>query len=294
MAVATTRFSGRAFSVQEMTLIREIVRDCSGLSRMELARTVCELLRWRRPNGRLKARECREFLERLDAGGALVLPDKRQGRATGSVTRVPRTAAGEPGAPLVGSVRDVEPLQVERVREPAERYEEQYDALKAKLQAVGFIGQGSVQTRRIACGSPVDPDARHGPFRELVGRYHYLGHTVPFGAHLRYLVFASRPARAVVGCLQFSSPAWRMAARDRWIGWDDATRARNLQRVVNNSRFLLLPWVAVRNLASAVLARGLGQLVVDWPRHCQRPSKSDVFSTTVGALESSIGSLPGD
>ena len=80
MAVATTRFSGRAFSVQEVTLIREIVRDCSGLSRMELARTVCELLRWRRPNGRLKARECREFLERLDAGGALVLPDKRQGR----------------------------------------------------------------------------------------------------------------------------------------------------------------------------------------------------------------------
>ena len=100
-----------------------------------------------------------------------------------------------------------------------------------------------------------------------MGRYHYLGHTVPFGAHLRYLVFASRPVRAVVGCLQFSSPAWRMAARDRWIGWDDATRARNLQRVVNNSRFLLLPWVAVRNLASAVLARGLGQLVADWPQH---------------------------
>ena len=229
MAVATTRFSGRAFSVQEVTLIREIVRDCSGLSRMELARTVCELLRWRRPNGRLKARECREFLERLDAGGALVLPDKRQGRAVGSVTRVPRTAAGEPGPPLLGSVRDVEPLQVERVREPAQRL----------------------------------------LFRELVGRYHYLGHTVPFGAHLRYLVFASRPARAVVGCLQFSSPAWRMAARDRWIGWDDATRARNLQRVVNNSRFLLLPWVAVSNLASAVLARGLGQLVMDWPHHYQ-------------------------
>ena len=146
---------------------------------------------------------------------------------SGSVTRVPRTAAGEPGRALLGNVRDVEPLQVELVREPAQRL----------------------------------------LFRELVGRYHYLGHTVPFGAHLRYLVFASRPVRAVVGCLQFSSPAWRMAARDRWIGWDERTRARNLQRVVNNSRFLLLPWVAVKNLASAVLARGLGQLVVDWPRH---------------------------
>ena len=227
MTAATTRFSGRAFSVKEVALIGEVVRECSGLSRMELARTVCELLRWRRPNGRLKARECREFLERLDADGALVLPDKRRGRATGSVTRVPHTAAGEPGPPLAGSVRDIEPLAFERVREPAQRL----------------------------------------LFRELVGRYHYLGHAVPFGAHLRYLVFASRPSRAVVGCLQFSSPAWRMAARDRWVGWDDGTRARNLQHVVNNSRFLLLPWVGVKNLASAVLARGIEQLVVDWPRH---------------------------
>ena len=224
--VATTRFSGRAFSVRELALIRDVVRECSGLSRMELARTVCELLRWRRPNGRLKARECREFLERLDAEGALVLPDKRRGRAVGSVTRVPRTAACEPGRPLVGSVRDVEPLKFELVCEPA---------------------------RRLL-------------FRELVGRYHYLGHKVPFGAHLRYLVFASRPARAVVGCLQFSSPAWRMAVRDRWVGWDESARVRNLQRVVNNSRFLLLPWVTVKNLASAVLSRGLGQLRVDWPR----------------------------
>ncbi|MDE2972767.1 MAG: DUF4338 domain-containing protein, partial [Acidobacteriota bacterium] len=166
MAAATTRFTGRTFSAREMTLIREVVQDCSGLSRMELARTVCELLRWRRPNGRLKARECREFLERLDAEGALALPDKRLGRAPGSVTRVPRTAAGEPGCPLVGRVRDIEPLQVELVREPAERL----------------------------------------LFRELVGRYHYLGHTVPFGAHLRYLVLASRPRRAVVGCLQSLMP----------------------------------------------------------------------------------------
>ena len=168
-------------------LIGEVVRDCPGLSRMELARTVCELLRWRRPNGRLKARECREFLERLDADGALVLPDKRRGRASGSVTRVPRTGAGEPGPPLVGSVRDIEPLQVERVHEPAQRL----------------------------------------LFRELVGRYHYLGHTVPLGA--QHLVFASRPARAVVGCLQFSSPAWRMAARDGWIGSGAESAARGQQ-----------------------------------------------------------------
>src|SRR3989442_223263 len=81
-------------------------------------------------------------------------------------------------------------------------------------------------------------------FRELVGRHHYLGHAVPFGAHVRYLVYASRPQPQVVACAQFSSAAWRMASRDDWIGWDDATRARQLPRVINNSRFLILPKAA--------------------------------------------------
>jgi hypothetical protein len=101
-------------------------------------------------------------------------------------------------------------------------------------------------------------------FRELVGRHHYLGHAVPFGAHLRYLVYASQPERAVVGCLQFSSPAWRMAARDRFVGWDDRTRRRNLQRVVNNSRFLILPWIQIKNLASTVLSSAVRRLSADW------------------------------
>lgn len=225
MAATTQRFSGRLFRPKELALIGEVVRDFPGLSRVELAQTVCELLRWTRPNGALKARECREFLERLEGGGVLALPAKRQGRAVGAVTRVPMTAAGEPRAILAGSVEDIEPLSLERVADREQRL----------------------------------------LFRELVGRHHYLGHKVPFGAHVRYLVYASRPERAVVGCLQFSSPAWRMAERDRWIGWDDATRARNLQHVVNNSRFLLLPWVEVKNLASHVLARGLRQLARDWP-----------------------------
>ncbi len=190
MATATTRFSGRAFSVREMTLIREIVRDCSGLSRMELARTVCELLRWRRPNGRLKARECREFLERLDADGALVLPDKRRGRDVGSVTRVPRTAAGEPGRPLVGSVRDVEPLAVELVREAAQRL----------------------------------------LFRELVGRYHDLGHTVPFGAHCA--IWCSRRDLGGRWSAACSSPVRRGAWRRGTVGW---VGTRRLGRAISST-----------------------------------------------------------
>jgi hypothetical protein len=221
-----THYSGREFTAKELALVREVVESCSGLSRTELARTICELVGWKRPAGGLKAQECREFLERLEAAGALALPQKEQRRPFGSRTRVPVTERGERGRDLVGEVGDLGPIELEAVE---------------------------TQDQRLL-------------FRELVGRHHYLGHAVPFGAHLRYLVFASRPERAVVGCLQFSSPAWRMAVRDAWIGWDDATRERNLQRVVNNSRFLILPWVRVRNLASSVLSLATRRLHVDWPR----------------------------
>ncbi len=217
--------SGRAVGPDEVALIREVVQSCAGLSRMELAHTVCELLGWTRPRGALKGRECREFLERLDALGVLGLPAKRRGRPVGARTHIPRTARGDPGVPLTGTVGDVGPIGLEEVRGPEQRL----------------------------------------LFRELVGRYHYLGHAVPFGAHLRYLVYAGHPDRVVVGCVQFSSPAWRLAGRDRWIGWDAAARRRNLQRVVTNSRFLLLPWVRVQNLASTVLARAVRRLGADWP-----------------------------
>ena len=69
----------------------------------------------------------------------------------------------------------------------------------------------------------------------------------------------------MAACAQFSSVAWRMASRDTWIGWDDATRRRHLSRVVNNSRFIILPWVQVRNLASTLLAQLARRVAADWP-----------------------------
>ena len=78
----------------ELSLSEEVVESCVGLGRMELARTVCELLDWKRPTGSLKARERREFLERLEGGGHLELPDKRPGKLIGTRTmywNVPRS-----------------------------------------------------------------------------------------------------------------------------------------------------------------------------------------------------------
>ena len=214
-------FCGKQFSGAELQLIGEVVKRHGALSRMELAHTVCELLQWERTAGGLKARECREFLELLDAQGLVCLPPKRATKPVGSRTRVPISAAGEPGVALQGKVGDFEPIVLEAVH--------------------------SEQQRLL--------------FRELVGRYHYLGYAVPFGAQLRYFFYSGAQ---LLGCMQFSSPAWRMAVREQWIDWDEQARRDNLQRVINQSRFLILPWVRIANLASVVLSRALNRLRRDW------------------------------
>ena len=224
MARQELYFLGRQVTGKDLQVIQEVVRSCDGLSRMELAQTVCELLGWKRRNRLLKGRECREFLEKLGAAGLLALPEKRAGRPLGSVTEVPVTERGNPGVVIQATAHEVDRLEFELV--------------------------DSGEARRL--------------FRELVGRYHYLGHAVPFGAHLRYLIHAWLPQRSLVACLQFSSAAWRIAARDEWIGWDDEVRVRNLAQVVNNSRFLVLPWIEIKNLASRILSEAVGRMVLDW------------------------------
>jgi hypothetical protein len=110
----------------------------------------------------------------------------------------------------------------------------------------------------------VEGQAESRRWREQVERYHYLGCRVPFGAHLRYWV---RNRERELACLLWTSPAWRMQARDAWIGWNDEQRQRNLQWIVNNGRFLILPWVRVKGLASKILALSARQLPHDWERH---------------------------
>ncbi len=102
----------------------------------------------------------------------------------------------------------------------------------------------------------------------LVRRYHYLGYQRLLGHRLKYLVFLQgRP----VAALSFSAPALKLRVRDQYIGWSSWQRKEHLERMVNNSRFLILPWVEVANLASQVLARTLARLSRDWEaRHGTR------------------------
>jgi hypothetical protein len=103
---------------------------------------------------------------------------------------------------------------------------------------------------------------RHEPlFNALISEHHYLGYTQPVGAHLKYLVFAGeRP----VACLSFSSAPRHLGPRDRFIGWSQEARRRNIRFVAYNPRFLIPPWVEVPYLASHLLSRAARRVVLDW------------------------------
>lgn len=138
--------------------------------------------------------------------------------------RVRVTAESEAEAPLTGAAGDMEPLELEVIRGGAQ-------------------GNSAL-------------------WSELIERYHYLGYRVPVGANLRYLVRSG--GGRVLACLLWTSPAWKMAVRDDWIGWNDGQRRRNLQWIVNNARFLILPWVQIPHLASKILSRSALRLPADW------------------------------
>lgn len=99
-------------------------------------------------------------------------------------------------------------------------------------------------------------------FGFLLQRYHYLGLRNGVGENLKYLAH-DRHGRPVA-CLLFGSAAWKAQARDRFIGWDAASRQQRLTRLTNNTRFLVLPWVRVPHLASHLLSQVARRLCADW------------------------------
>jgi hypothetical protein len=98
-------------------------------------------------------------------------------------------------------------------------------------------------------------------WNEYIERYHYLGYTQLPGAQLRYFIKMNNHVLALLG---FGASAWQVAPRDNFIGWDHEQRCRGLPLIVNNARFLILPWVKSKNLASKILAMIARQLPVDW------------------------------
>jgi hypothetical protein len=220
------KFCGQTVNKEQLDEIIEIIETFPSLSRTELANTVCELFSWKRPTGKLKSVECRQFLESLDAKGIIALPACRKQYAKKGEAKISRTAKADIQSTICLNLKQLEPILLTKVE--------------------------SRQQRQL--------------WYEYIDRYHYLGYQLPFGAQLRYFI-KSGATNDILGCFQFSSPAWKMALRDRWIGWSDEQRKANLQKIVNNSRFLIFPWVEVKNLASSALALAVRTVPDDW-QHC--------------------------
>jgi hypothetical protein len=217
-------FCGHALTDSELGLIRQITREFANLALTELAATVCELLDWRRPNGGIKSRECYLFLRELHRRGWLPWLPTPQPRRRRAVRSAPAA----------------EPIPPSRLLcEPLEYY-------------------------RPLCLQLIEDAEQRRLFRQYLDQYHYLGYRAPYGAQLRYWVRAAQPDLPPLAALLFTSAAWRMAPRDRYIGWSDAARQANLPRIVNHSRFLILPWTRIPHLASHVLARAARQMPHDW------------------------------
>lgn len=215
---------GKNFSSQLITQIKTTIAAQPDISRQKLARQVCQWTDWRSPNGTLKEMSCRVALLNLHRQGLIELPE----------------AKSHPNLMKTSAASDVESFP-----EPSP-----IECLLAELGPVSLV--------RIKPGDK----AQSRRWNAMMQKYHYLGSGPLCGAQIRYFIESEQ--FGMLGGLAFSAAAWRVSVRDDWIGWDDITRQKRLNQIVNNSRFLIVPQVKVKNLASHVLALAIEQLPIDW------------------------------
>jgi hypothetical protein len=209
---------GQTFSPGAVKQIQAMVDETPDISRRSLSRRVCELLSWRRSDGRLKDMSCRKALSHLHKTGTLQLPDAVHDFAF--TRRV---------------------VQQEFVRSP----------VSCSVQELGKVTLVLIDNR-------LSEEAK--TWKSLM-KLHYLGDRL-FCAGLRYLVHSS--AQGFLGALAFSPAAFRVSARDEFIGWNEQKCLANLDRVIGNSRFFIHPDVRVPHLASHVLGKVLRRVKRDW------------------------------
>lgn len=125
------------------------------------------------------------------------------------------------------------------------------------------------------CVELVTPGTTLALWNEYISRYHYLGYKTMPGAQLRYLIYARGQ---VLGAMGYSAAAWKVAPRDKFIGWTPEKRVAKLHLIVNQTRFLILPWVHCKNLATRTLSLVARRIGDDWQsRYGYRPVLMETF-----------------
>lgn len=125
----------------------------------------------------------------------------------------------------------------------------------------------SLRPLRIHVVGPKQP--HYHQFQRYLAQHHYLGYRGPIGENIGYLI-QSRTG-VDLACLLFGAAAWQCAPRDRWIGWRAEQRVQGLAFIANNSRFLVLPWVRVSQLASHLLSQIARRIDADWQQRYRHP-----------------------
>jgi hypothetical protein len=169
-------------------------------------------------------------------------------------------------------------IKLPATRYPGRRNQEKHSPLelKAEPEICGTVSDlGTIKLE------PVRGREKIQLWNQYVDLYHQLGYKRPFGAHQRYFIWASAPEERRLGCMLFSASAWALAERDSWIGWSKEEKSQRLHLIVNNTRFLIFPWVKVKNLASKTLSLATKQIRIDFlERYGYEPVLLETFVDT--------------
>jgi hypothetical protein len=233
MEQQTYRIRGREITPGDLDIIRSFVAAHWSKGRSAISRLLCEHWNWRQPNGAIKERAARVLLLCLEREGTIVLPPRLKNR------EFPAGGIGKKTA--------------------TRRRVFNYDttALDGCASRAGELRFSMVRR-----------SADEAFWDHLIDTYHYLGNPKIVGSYLKHLVYLDG---RLVAALGWGSAAWRVAARDSFIGWDNEQRLANLHKIAGNVRFLILPWVRVKNLASRVLAANVRRLPHDWQAFYNQP-----------------------
>lgn len=225
---------GRLLSQADLDSIRQLRAAHPHWSRQELSVHLAQQWQWRNAAGQLKDMATRTLLLKLQARGLIQLPPSR--RPGGNRRRQPAVAAA---LPRPGPSAEPTPIQ---------------SPLQSLRPLRLLLAQNLAQRRRV---------------RWWLEQYHYRGFSGAVGENLQYLVHDAQGREVAV--MVFGAAAWKVAPRDRFIGWSTAQRLRHLPWIANQQRFLILPWVRVAHLASHLLALATARLSTDWQQRYGHP-----------------------
>jgi len=231
-------FSGKGFSAEDIDKIIWTRKTFPKLPEYELACTICETLGWVSHSGIPKRKTCTDFIRQLASEGIIDLP--------GQQTR---------GRPRGKYIKE-------------SKADDSADALPAGQAEISDVDGIELEVVKVG--------PRLKLLRAYLKKYHMLGDSPTFGEQIQYFINDSKGRE--LGCMRFSAASWALEARDEWIGWTAEQKKERLFLVVNQSRYLIFPWVHVRNLSSRALSAAARRLPGDWlERYCYEPVLMETF-----------------